>query len=796
MKRALILSIIDPNLGGVLVVGPKGSGKTTVIRSLESILPFKEVVDRKKVENGEQFEPRKSRMELVECPVGVTEEGLIGSIDIEKAFKKGERAFTPGILGRANGNLLYIDEVNLLPDNIINEILDPAASGWSRVKREGFNLEYPSKFTLLASMNPEEGELRPQILDRFALRVEMEKINDGEMRQQIIRNNIMYEDNPVEFNAKFQDSHDALRQSIEKAKSSLETVKVSEELLEAVAQACSRLEVEGLRSDLSVMRASRALAALEEKSEVTLDEIYRTFDLAVSHRIKNKPKTRDIILRTLTEEFSKTKYVDPEDSRLNWMDQLPDPSTRQPKRRTRKRRILPKRLEMLLSLTMLFALLFSFSVAATAVSFLFRSIVFGVPIETISESITLNSVLLNMIFISALFIILSLFTSRMPSRQKYLYLFTGGDQETQIVVQQSPPLPEDRKNKTYEREPFETLNIPLYATLRKLYRTMVEKGVKLMEPFSKGEERAYQFSFYKKRDPRMRRLLSKSSSTVSRSMRGRYISYAFPKGKPWDIAVGPTIRAAAPHQAMRKRNGLALDVKLDDIRVKVRESHSPLSVVILLDLSESMVASLVNVRNAIMSMRDIVFHRRDRLGLIVFKGLNAMTLQQPTPNLNMLVDKLSGLGASDFTPLASGMYEALRVLRNERNRNKETVPVLVLITDGIANIPLETPLPQSSRGSFMNTAQADVFDVAYLLKKEGIITVVINPNHIPGEKVAPYSYREEIQVKSGKRWLDPTSLLLDIPRITGGYYYGIGRGGDLKEVMLTEALSVLGRRAS
>jgi Mg-chelatase subunit ChlD len=316
-----------------------------------------------------------------------------------------------------------------------------------------------------------------------------------------------------------------------------------------------------------------------------------------------------------------------------------------------------------------------------------------------------------------------------------------------------------------------------------------------MEPLSRDDERSYRFSFYKKRDSRLRRLMSKRASTITRSTRGRYISYTFPKSRPWDVAIGPTIRAAAPHQRIRGRYGPGLEVDIDDIRIKVRESQSPLSVVILLDLSESMVASLVNVRNAILSMRDVVFHRRDRLGLVVFKGLSATTLQQPTPNVSLLVDKLSELGASDFTPLASGMYEALRVLRNERNRNKDVVPILALITDGIANIALDTPLPQSSRGAYINTAQADVFDVAYLLRKEGVITVVINPNHIPSDKVAPKSFKDEIQAKSGKMWLDPTTLLLEIPRITGGYYYGIEQGGDLKEVMLTEAFSLLSRRS-
>jgi Mg-chelatase subunit ChlI len=346
VKTALIICAVDETLGGVLVSGPKGSGKTTIIRSLEAVLPFREIVDgckyncnpddienlcldcRKRLERDGALPRRLARMEIVECPVGVTEEGLLGFIDDEKSLKEGVRAFIPGILGRANRNILYIDGINLLPDNIVNEILDPAAFGWSRVKREGFSVDYPSRFTLVASMSPEEGELRPQILDRFALNVETTRINDPIMRQQIIKNNLMFEDDLERFNAKYKALNARLSERIEKAKTSISSVEVPERYLEVIAHSCSRLGVEGLRSDLSIMRASRALAAYKGKTRIAEEELNETFDLAVSHRLRKKHPSKERVLKVLSEEFKKTKLVNPEDAlyESNWIDQLPDPS--------------------------------------------------------------------------------------------------------------------------------------------------------------------------------------------------------------------------------------------------------------------------------------------------------------------------------------------------------------------------------------------------------------------------------------------------------------------------------------
>jgi magnesium chelatase subunit D len=274
---------------------------------------------------------------------------------------------------------------------------------------------------------------------------------------------------------------------------------------------------------------------------------------------------------------------------------------------------------------------------------------------------------------------------------------------------------------------------------------------------------------------------------------GRYVSYEFPNSQPWDIAITPTLRAAAPYQLHREKGNLALKIFPEDIRVKVKEMKAPLTVILLLDMSESMVASLQNMRNAIMSMRNIAFKRQDRVGLVVFKGQGASTVQPPTSNLSLVTRKLLDLGASDLTPLASGMYEASRIIRNETAKNKSTIPVLVIISDGIANIPLESPLNNHTRLMYINKAQADVIDVSHLLKRMGVTTLVINPSHKPAGQLSE-TLPKKTSAQTGKKWLEPTEMLTEIPRITGGYYYGIEEGGSLEELFLTEAFSILGNR--
>ncbi len=812
-KTALVLSAIDPNLGGVLISGPKGSGKSTLVRALEGVLPKIEVVEgcpfncgpedstrlcpycKERLRESGELSTERRWMRVVELPIGASEEALLGAIDPEAALTRGVKVIQPGILARANRNILYIEDINLLPEHLLDCILDPAASGWNVVQREGISLSHPSRFTLLATMNPEEGGLRPQILDRFALKVETETLTEPKERRVLVQLNLAFEEDPVAFMKTQEEGLNETRRRIQRARESLREVGVPEAIMRGVAEACSRLGVEGLRSDLSALKAARALSAYDGRDVVEAKDVKEVFDLALSHRIRGdmssgRPQIdMEAIEAILMQE--EVKLLEMEQVEVPIIDLAPMPS-RVVKRR-RRRRWLRSPWSQVLSIVLVALLLVSLSIISTMTLLLLQMMASGFPIEWLSTAFTPRRFLINLIAVTLLFIALNLLTYR--RRAEYIVYFAnylGSGLRSLVVRQHGQPERDEEAEKVRPIIASKVLTVPLYSSLRRLYRMVLSKGAKLLKPDPGEERRRYRFSVGQRANRRMRGGSGRRTNTMARSNRGRYVSYELPKRRPWDVAIGPTIRAAAPFQLSRDSGGLALKVGVEDVRVKVREMRAPVCMVLLLDMSESMIPSLQNVRNAIMSMRDIALKRRDRLGLTIFKGEEALTLQAPTTNLGLVVSKLTDVGASDLTPLASGMFEARRILRNERARNRDLIPFLVIVSDGIANIPLGSPLQPSSRRVYINQAQADVIDAARLLRGEGIWTLVINPSHLPGEE-RDRRYKESVMTNIGKIWLEPKELLMEIPRITGGYYYGIGEHGELEEAILTEAFSIIGR---
>jgi Mg-chelatase subunit ChlI/Mg-chelatase subunit ChlD len=823
VKRALLLNAVDPRLGGVLIIGPKGSGKSSIVRAFEEILPNiervkgcrfncspKEVAnmcpsckDRLAKEGMLLYE--ETRMRIVELPLSTTEDRLIGALDVEEALREGVKALFPGLLAEANQNILYVDEINLLPDHLINCILDPAASGWNTVQREGLSFAHPARFTLIASMNPEEGDLRPQILDRFALSAKTEKITDPELRSEIIRRRLAFEEDPAAFRKLYEGEQSTLKDKIVKARKILPDVKVSDHILSAVSETCARLRVDGFRPDIGIVKAARALAAFEGRVTVEPEDILRVSELVLGHRMRGggqepldrhviEERLRDRLFREAPAKRLDEKLVEPLTITKGELSQNIEPPKPSPFRR-RRRREIPIILSQLIMAALVVVLLFFVSISALV----FKALIFGMPPGGIREVLTLDQVLLTMgiaALILAAMVLLSPPKVRRPAIFFYQSLGTGFRRRI-VQVQRDREHPEDMDAE--ERMEKETqlsrlqkiINVPLYASLGRLYKMVLNRGPKLPE---RGEtDRRYKFSLERRRERRLGGSVGRHAKVEARSERGRYVSYEFPKRRPWDIALGPTLRAAAPYQALRKPKRFPLTIKVEDIRVKVREARTPLTVVILLDMSDSMSASLPNIRNAILSLHDVAYKKRDRIGLIVFKGSSATVLQPPTSNLNLLAVRLKDVGASDLTPLAAGMFQSWRLFRNERVRNRDIVPILVIISDGIANVPLTSPLSPFTRSRFLNHAQADVIDAAFLLQREGVRTLVINPSHVPVGEAHVAFYKSEILEKTGKLWLEPTELLLEIPAITGGYYYGIGEGGELESVILTEAFGTINR---
>jgi magnesium chelatase subunit I len=304
MKQALVLNAINPAIGGVLIRGEKGTAKSTAVRALARLLPELEIVadcrygcppDQTelqcfecsvRVDAGEALPRGRRQMRVVELPINASEDRVVGAIDIEAAIKKGEKEFEPGVLAEANRNILYVDEVNLLDDHIVDVLLDAAAMGQNTVEREGVSVSHPSRFILVGTMNPEEGDLRPQLLDRFGLCVDVEGIRDVRKRVEIVERREAYEEDPEAFAAVFEEDERNEAQRISRAITTLSDVAVDRDVLVAIAAVSIELQVDGHRADIVTRKAAQALAAYEDASEVTLDEVQAVAPMVLAHRVK------------------------------------------------------------------------------------------------------------------------------------------------------------------------------------------------------------------------------------------------------------------------------------------------------------------------------------------------------------------------------------------------------------------------------------------------------------------------------------------------------------------------------
>lgn len=304
MKQALLIAATDPTIGGVLVFGDRGTGKSTAVRSLAALLPEMTVVDGCPYQcapdamaglcavcgrDGDAPPVQRRPVPVVDLPLGATEDRVVGALDLERALARGEKAFEPGLLARANRGFLYIDEVNLLEDHLVDLLIDVAASGENVVEREGLSIRHPARFVLVGSGNPEEGELRPQLLDRFGLSVEVRTPDDIAARIAIVRRRDAFDRDRAGFVAEWRDADAAVRDRIEAARSRLPDVAVPDAVLEDAARLCMRLGTDGLRAELTLLRAARALAALTGDREVERSHLLAIAPSALRHRLRRDP---------------------------------------------------------------------------------------------------------------------------------------------------------------------------------------------------------------------------------------------------------------------------------------------------------------------------------------------------------------------------------------------------------------------------------------------------------------------------------------------------------------------------
>ena len=307
MKLALQLNVIDPKIGGVMIMGDRGTGKSTTIRAIADLLPKIEIVKNDsfnsdpnnlelmssevlaRYQNNEKLETERIKIPMIDLPLGATEDRVCGTIDIEKALTEGIKAFEPGLLAKANRGILYVDEVNLLDDHLVDILLDSAASGWNTVEREGISIKHPARFVLVGSGNPEEGELRPQLLDRFGMHAEIRTVKDPILRVRIVEERTSFDLNPQKWIDKYETAQASITKRIIDAQDILSKVQIDYDLRVKISEICSILDVDGLRGDIVTNRAAKAYAAYNNREKVEVEDIETVITLCLRHRLRKDP---------------------------------------------------------------------------------------------------------------------------------------------------------------------------------------------------------------------------------------------------------------------------------------------------------------------------------------------------------------------------------------------------------------------------------------------------------------------------------------------------------------------------
>ncbi|WP_105975968.1 putative cobaltochelatase [Streptomyces geranii] len=610
LRLALLLNAVSPRVGGVLVRGEKGTAKSTAVRALSALLPVVDVVAGCRFscdpadpdpacpdgphEAGAQ-ESRAARM--VELPVGASEDRLVGALDIERALSEGVKAFEPGLLADAHRGILYVDEVNLLHDHLVDLLLDAAAMGASYVEREGVSVRHAARFLLVGTMNPEEGELRPQLLDRFGLTVEVAASREPDQRVEVVRRRLAYDDDPAGFATRWADEESAVRARVVAARELLPSVQLGDAALRQIAATCAAFEVDGMRADIVMARTAVALAAWAGRTDVLAEDVRQAALLALPHRRRRNPfdapgLDQDKLDETL-EEFG-AQEPDPEPDRgagageVEGDDEEPDPDPDPGS---------------------------------------------GGPGGGGDG---------------------------------------GGDGAPESGGPQGAGGGEQRPVRA--GEPFRTkaLSVP---------------GV--------GEGAA-------------------GRRSRARTERGRTTGARRPQGALTKLHLAATVQAAAPHQRARGRAGTGLVVRRDDLRQAVREGHESNLVLFVVDASGSMAARqrMTAMKGAVLSLLLDAYQRRDKVGLVTFRGAGAEVALPPTSSVDAAAARLESLPTGGRTPLAAGLLRAHDVLRVERMRDPARRALVVVVTDGRATGGPE-PVALGARA-------------ARLFAAEGIASVVVD----------------------------------------------------------------------
>ncbi|MGW7490303.1 putative cobaltochelatase [Streptomyces sp. NPDC054786] len=641
LRLALLLNAVSPAVGGVLVRGEKGTAKSTAVRALSALMPHVDVISGCRFacapdapdpgcpdgpHEAGAVEDRPTRM--VELPVGASEDRLVGALDIERALSEGVKAFEPGLLADAHRGILYVDEVNLLHDHLVDLLLDAAAMGASYVEREGVSVRHAARFLLVGTMNPEEGELRPQLLDRFGLTVEVAASREPDQRVAVVRRRLAYDADPAGFAARWAAEEDELRHRITAARELLPDVTLGDAPLRQIAATCAAFEVDGMRADIVMARTATALAAWAGRTAVLEEDVRQAALLALPHRRRRNPfdapgLDEDKLDQTLEEFGGADEGTDGEDD--------PDPDGPD-----------------------------------------------GGPDGGGPDG------------------------GGQPPQDGA----DGGPQEPPLT--QSPELPHQQ-----EGEAPPAPEAPEQPREQPAAPEQAQEGT----PAAGGEKAAVGAT-----EPfRTRRLdvpgLGEGADgrrSRARTAHGRTTGARRPHGTLGKLHLAATVQAAAPHQRARGRHGRGLVVRRDDLREAVREGREGNLVLFVVDASGSMAARkrMSAVKGAVLSLLLDAYQRRDKIGMITFRGTGAELALPPTSSVEAGAARLEQLPTGGRTPLSEGLLRAHEVLRVERMRDASRRPLLVVVTDGRATGGPE-PVVRATRA-------------ARLLAGEGTASVVVD----------------------------------------------------------------------
>ncbi|MFF7129618.1 putative cobaltochelatase [Streptomyces sp. NPDC008240] len=576
LRLALLLNAVSPAVGGVLVRGEKGTAKSTAVRALSALLPAVSVVagcrfscdpaapDPSCPDGPHEAGAGAARpARMVELPVGASEDRLVGALDIERALAEGVKAFEPGLLADAHRGILYVDEVNLLHDHLVDLLLDAAAMGASYVEREGVSVRHAARFLLVGTMNPEEGELRPQLLDRFGLTVEVAASREPDQRVEVVRRRLAYDDDPAGFAARWADEEAAVRSRIVAARELLPQVRLGDGALRQIAATCAAFEVDGMRADIVMARTATALAAWAGRTDVLAEDVRQAALLALPHRRRRNPfdapgLDEDKLDETL-EEFGGSDDEDPD----------PDPD----------------------------------GPGGGG----------GQPPQSDGGPQGGGD------------------TAARPEAGEGGQPQASGAQEQQAVR---------------AAEPFRT---------------------KVLSVPGLGEGAA-------------------GRRSRARTEHGRTTGARRPRGTLTKLHLAATVLAAAPHQRARGRSGPGLVLRRDDLRQATREGREGNLVLFVVDASGSMAARqrMSAVKGAVLSLLLDAYQRRDKVGLVTFRGAAADVALPPTSSVDAAAARLESLPTGGRTPLAAGLLKAHEVLRVERLRDPARRALVVVVTDGRA----------------------------------------------------------------------------------------------------------------